>query len=95
MNSDTSIVTLSVAVYVGLALAQFFSSITRDLVTPVIVGIFPGAEKSLDKIIITVGSIKLNVGEAIASTLNLLLAFFVVNMTLPYIRAYVPVAGRR
>jgi hypothetical protein len=61
----------------------------------VIAGLLPGAEKSLDKIVINLGPVKLNVGDAIGATLNLLIAFFVVSMTLPYIKAYSPVGGRR
>ena len=90
-----TVMTFAVAIYIGTALSQFFSAITRDLITPVIAGLLPGAEKSLDKIVINVGPVKLNVGDAIGATLNLLIAFFVVSMTLPYIKAYTPVGGRR
>jgi large-conductance mechanosensitive channel len=93
--SDMTVMTFAVAIYIGTALSQFFSAITRDLITPVIAGLLPGAEKSLDKIVINVGPVKLNVGDAIGATLNLLIAFFVVSMTLPYIKAYTPVGGRR
>jgi large-conductance mechanosensitive channel len=95
MNSDTTLLTFAVAVFIGSALTQFFSVITRDLVTPVIGALVPGAEKSLDKIVINVGGAKINIGDAIAATLNLLIAFFVVSVTLPYIRAYAPMGGRR
>jgi large-conductance mechanosensitive channel len=93
--SDMTVMTFAVAFYIGTALSQFFSAITRDLITPVIAGLLPGAEKSLDKIVINLGPVKLNVGDAIGATLNLLIAFFVVSMTLPYIKAYSPVGGRR
>lgn len=93
--SDMTVMTFAVAIYIGTALSQFFSAITRDLITPVIAGLLPGAEKSLDKIVINIGPVKLNVGDAIGATLNLLIAFFVVSMTLPYIKAYTPVGGRR
>ena len=90
-----TVMTFAVAIYIGTALSQFFGAVTRDLITPVIAGLLPGAEKSLDKIVINVGPVKLNVGDAIGATLNLLIAFFVVSMTLPYIKAYTPVGGRR
>ena len=93
--SDMTVMTFAVAIYIGTALSQFFGAVTRDLITPVIAGLLPGAEKSLDKIVINVGPVKLNVGDAIGATLNLLIAFFVVSMTLPYIKAYTPVGGRR
>jgi len=87
--------TLAVAFYLGFALSTFFGAITRDLVTPVIAGVFPGVEQGLDKITVSIGPVKLNIGDAIGATLNLAIAFFVISMTLPYIRAYSPVGGRR
>ena len=87
--------TLAVAFYLGYALSSFFGAITRDLVTPIIAGIFPGVEQGLDKITVSIGPIKLNIGDAIGASLNLAIAFFVISMTLPYIRAYSPVGGRR
>jgi large-conductance mechanosensitive channel len=95
MNTDTTILTFAVAIYIGGALKDFFQAITRDLVTPIIAGLFPGAQASLDKVIITVGGVKLNIGDAISATLNLMIAYLVVSLTLPYIRAYAPVGGRR
>jgi len=95
MNTDTTILTFAVAIYIGGALKDFFQAITRDLVTPILAGLFPGAQASLDKVIVNVGGVKLNIGDAISSTLNLLIAFLVVSMTLPYVRAYAPIGGRR
>ena len=92
---EGSTMTLAVAFYLGFALSTFFGAITRDLVTPVIAGIFPGVEQGLDKITVSIGPVKLNIGDAIGATLNLAIAFFVISMTLPYIRAYSPVGGRR
>lgn len=92
---ESSTMTLAVAFYLGYALSSFFGAITRDLVTPIIAGIFPGVEQGLDKITVSIGPIKLNIGDAIGASLNLAIAFFVISMTLPYIRAYSPVGGRR
>jgi len=92
---ESSTMTLAVAFYLGFALSTFFGAITRDLVTPIIAGIFPGVEQGLDKITVSIGPVKLNIGDAIGATLNLAIAFFVISMTLPYIRAYSPVGGRR
>jgi hypothetical protein len=49
----------------------------------------------IDKVVIQIGSVKLNVGDAIAATLNLFIAFLVVNTALPYIKTYAPIGGRR
>lgn len=95
MDSSTSLTTIAVAIYMGGALYKFFDAFTRDLVTPVIAGLFPGATQSIDKITIQVGPIKLSIGDAIGATLNLMIAYLVVSVTLPYIKTYAPIGGRR
>lgn len=92
---DSNTFGLAVAIYLGFAMSTFFGSITRDLITPIITGIFPGVEKGLDKITVSIGPVKLNIGDAIGATLNLAIAFFVLYVTLPLIRSYAPVGGRR
>ena len=87
--------TIAVAIYVGGALFRFFDSITRDLVTPIIAGVFPGATQSIDKIVVQVGPIKLSIGDAIGATMNLAIALIVVSVTLPYVKTYAPIGGRR
>jgi len=95
MDSSTSILTIAVGLYVGMSLSQFFTAITRDLVTPVLAGVFPGVQSSVDKVVVQIGTVKLNVGDAIAATMNLLIAWLVVSITLPYVRTYAPIGGRR
>jgi large-conductance mechanosensitive channel len=95
MDSPTSVTTIAIAIYIGGALFKFFDSITRDLVTPVITGLFPGATNTIDKITVQIGPIKLNIGDAIGATLNLIIAYIVVSTTLPYIKTYAPIGGRR
>lgn len=95
MDSPTSVTAIAIAIYIGAALFRFFDSITRDLVTPVLAGLFPGATQTIDKITVQVGPIKLNIGDAIGATLNLIIAYIVVSATLPYIRTYAPIGGRR
>jgi len=87
--------TFAVALYIGMALAQFFGSITHDFVLPILAGIFPGAETVGEKIYISVGSIKINIGAVLAASFNLMIAYLVVSFTLPYIRMYAPVGGRK
>lgn len=93
MNADLT--TIAVGLYLGFALSQFFTAITRDLITPVIAGVFPGVQQSVDKVVVQVGPIKLNIGDAIGAVMNLAIAFLVVSMTLPYVRSYAPMGGRR
>lgn len=95
MDSSTSLTTIAVAIYMGGALYKFFDALTRDLVTPIIAGLFPGATQTIDKIVISIGPIKLSIGDAIGATLNLVIAYLVVSMTLPYIKSYAPIGGRR
>lgn len=90
-----TITTFAVAIYIGMVLHKFFDSITKDLVTPVIAAAIPGAQQTLDKITIQLGPVKLAIGDVIAATLQVLIAYFVVSMTLPFIREYAPVGGRR
>lgn len=91
----TSLTTIAVAIYMGGALYKFFDALTRDLVTPVLAGLFPGATQTIDKVTVQVGPIKLSIGDAIGATLNLIIAYLVVSMTLPYIKTYAPIGGRR
>ena len=93
MTSDLMII--AVAFYLGHALSQFFTALTRDLVTPVIAGVLPGVQQSVDKIVLPLGPIKLNLGDAIGAVMNLAIAYLVVSMTLPYVRAYAPMGGKR
>ena len=95
MDGSSSILTIAVGLYVGMSLAQFFTAITRDLVTPVLGSLFPGAQSSVSSFTIQVGSVKLSVGDAIAAAMNLFIALFVVSYTLPYIKSYAPIGGKR
>lgn len=94
-GNNTSIITIAVGLYLGMAIAQFFTAITRDLLTPIFSGIFPGAQKTADAVVIQIGSVKLSIGDAIAALFNLAIAYGIVNLTLPYLRSYAPVGGRR
>ena len=95
MSAPESITTFAVAIYLGFALSQFFGALTRDLVTPFIAVLFPGVQAAVGHYVLTVGPLKLSIGDAIGATFNLLIAFAVISLTLPYIRAYSPVGGRK
>jgi large-conductance mechanosensitive channel len=92
---DSSMLTIAVGLFAGMSLSQFFTAITRDLITPILASVFPGVQSSVDKFIVQVGPIKLSIGDAIASTMNLFIAFLVIKMTLPYIKTYAPIGGHR
>jgi large-conductance mechanosensitive channel len=90
----TTITNFAVAFYLGAALKDFFGSIAKDLITPFIAAVFPNTQQSLDKITVQLGPVKINIGEVIGATLNLVLAYMVLALTLPYLREYSPVGGR-
>jgi large-conductance mechanosensitive channel len=93
MTANGTILTFAVAIYVGSALKEFFGSISKDLVAPFVAALFPTAQQTLDKIVVQVGPVKLNIGDVIGAVLNLAIALMVVSFTLPYIKEYSPVRG--
>lgn len=95
MSADSTILTFAVAIYVGAALSTFFGTVTRDLVTPLLAGLFPGVQTSISSFTVTLGGVKFNVGEAVAAAINLGIALVVVQFTLPYIKQYAPLSGGR
>ena len=94
MAVDNQVLIFAAAIYVGTVLSQFFTAIIRDLILP-LASPFASAEGGVSKLIVPLGSIKLNIGDALVHTVNLLVAFTVVSFLLPYLKEYVPVAGRR
>jgi large-conductance mechanosensitive channel len=93
--SDMTVLTFAVAIYLGSAISQFFGAVTRDLVSPVLASVFPGAQAGISKWVIQIGPVKLAVGDALAATVNFAVAVLVVYLTLPYVRAYSPIRGGR
>ena len=92
--ADNQVLTFGVAIFVGMTLVNFFNAFMRDLVLPLLSPV-ASAEAGVSKLVVTLGSIKLNVGDLIVQFLNLVVAFTVVSFLLPYLKDYVPVAGRR
>jgi len=87
--------TFAVAIFLGSAVSQFFTAVSKDLGAPVIGGLFPGAQAGLEKWVVQVGPVKLALGDALSATVNFAIAIVVVYMTLPYIRTYSPIRGGR
>lgn len=88
---ENQVLVFALAIHAGMILSNFFNAITRDLVLPLL---SPVATEEA-KLVVQIGSIKFNIGDVIVQTMNLLIAFAVVYVTLPYVKEYVPVAGRR
>ena len=91
---DNQVLTFALAIYVGTTLMQFFNALVRDLVLPLLSPLAT-AEAGVGKLVVHIGTIKLNVGDVFVQTVNLLIVFTVVSYVLPYLKEYVPVAGRR
>ncbi len=90
-----TVMSFAVAIFLGSAVSQFFTTISKGLVAPIIGGLFPGAQAGLEKWTVQVGPVKLSVGEALSATVNFVVAIIVVYLTLPYIRTYSPIQGGR
>jgi large-conductance mechanosensitive channel len=93
--AEMTVMSFAVAIFLGSAVSQFFTAISRDLVAPIVGGLLPGAQAGLEKWTVQVGPVKLALGDALSATVNLAIAITVVWLTLPYIRAYSPISGGR
>ena len=94
MAIENQILTFALGVHAGLILTSFFNALMRDLVLPLLSPL-ASVEGGVSKLVVQVGGVKLNIGDAIVQTLNLVIAFGVVSFMLPYIKEYVPIAGKR
>lgn len=94
-SENTALIVHAVGFYLGTVLAQFFQAITKDIVMPLVIGTMPGVQQQVDKYVIQVGPVKLNIGDLVATTMSLVVAYFIISFTLPYIREYSPIGGRR
>jgi large-conductance mechanosensitive channel len=91
---SNQVAVFAVAILVGTMLSQFFTALTRDILLP-LMSPFAKVEDGVAQLVVPVGSVKLNVGDLIVQTLNLLLSLTVVGLMMPYLTTYIPVAGRR
>lgn len=94
MAVENQILTFALAVHAGLILHAFFSAFVRDLVLPLLSPL-ASSEAGVSKLVVQFGGIKLNIGDILVQSFNLVVAFGVVAFLLPYIKEYVPVVGRR
>jgi len=79
----------AVGMLVGTMLSKFFTALTRDIVLPLL-SPFASVEGGVSKLVVPIGSVKLNVGDLIVQTINLLISLTVLGFTLPYISSYIP-----
>jgi len=91
---DNQLITFAVAIYVGMSLTKFFNAVIRDIVLPLLSPL-ASADGDVAKLVVQIGGIKLNIGDLLVQGVNLAIVFMVVSFALPYLKEYVPVAGRR
>ena len=91
---ENQVLIFALAIHAGMILTKFFDAILRDLVLPLLSPL-ASADGGVSKLVIQVGTIKLNIGDVIVQTMNMFVAFGVVYITLPYVKEYIPIAGRR
>ena len=92
--AESTVYAIAIGFFLGGALKDFFQAVTQDLVAPFAV-LLGGVDKSVTGVTLSLGPIKLDVGKVIAATMTLLVAIFVVSVTLPLVRAYAPMTGAR
>lgn len=90
--AEMTVYTIAVGFFLGGALKDFFQAFTEELITP-FAALFGGVSKSVGGLVVQVGPVKLEIGKVIASALTLMVALFVVSVTIPYIKAYAPTIG--
>jgi hypothetical protein len=94
MAVENQVLTFALAVHAGLVLKSFFDALMLDIVLPLLSPLAK-VESGVTKLVIQVGTVKINIGDAIAQTLHLITVFAVISFVMPYIKEYVPIAGRR
>ena len=92
--AEGTVYAIAVGFFLGGALKDFFQAVTQDLIAPFAV-LLGGVDKSVAGLTVSLGPVKLEIGKAIGAAITLLVAIFVVSVTLPYVRAYAPLTGAR
>lgn len=85
MAVESQVFTIALGIYIGIALKDFFGAASRDVVLPLL-SPFASTEAGIGKLVVNIGSIKLNVGDLIVSAINLLVVFAMVSILVPYIK---------
>ena len=94
MAAENQVLAVALGIYIGLTLIHLFTAIARDIVLPLLSPL-AGVQDGIAKLEINIGSVKLNIGDLLVNIINVIVVFTIVSFTVPYIREYVPVAGRR
>jgi len=87
MLDTKDLIILTAAFYLGSVVSKFFTSLTEDIITPILAPA-AAAGKGVSSFTISVGGITLKVGDFMVSLVNLLISFVLVVFTIGWLRTY-------
>jgi large-conductance mechanosensitive channel len=76
MLANSDIVILTASFYLAGVFTQFFTSLSKDIILPIIAPI-TAAQKDVSSFTIRIGSVELKVGEFLSELVNLLIALVI------------------
>lgn len=88
MLETRDIIILTASFYLGTVVAKFFSSLSEGIIAPLL-SPAAAAGKDVGSFTITLGGVRLKVGEVVASFVNLVVSFVLVVFTIGILRTYV------
>ena len=88
MLDTRDIIILTAAVYLGGVVGEFFKSLSEDILTPLLAPA-AAAGKGVATYSVTVGGVKLKLGEVVVAFVNLVVSFILVVFTISMLRTYV------
>ena len=95
MLTNADLIILTAAVYLGGVLSSFFTSLSQDIVLPLLAPI-TAAGKGVSEYKIQIGTIELKVGEFLGEFVSLVISLFLVVTTVGLLKSYVlPAVGGR
>jgi len=94
MAVENQVLIGGIGVYVGFLLHNFFEALIRDVLLPLLSPLAT-SEGNSSKMVIQLGGLKINVGNVLVAVVDMVIGFTLISFLLPYLRDYVPIAGRR
>jgi large-conductance mechanosensitive channel len=88
MLDTRDIIILTAAFYLGSVVSTFFKALSEGIITPIL-SPAAAAGKGVTEFKVVVGGVTLNIGEVVASLVNLIISFIVVVFTVGLLRTYV------
>jgi large-conductance mechanosensitive channel len=87
MLDNKDIIILTASFYLATVVAKFFTSLSEDIITPLLAPA-AAAGKGVASFTISVGGITLKVGEFMSALVNLIISFVLVVFTMGVLRTY-------